>query len=129
MSTGVRNVTAEQDIRSIGAVEECADGDALIVRVRDSRFDKRSAPLVWGRLRTLIRDGHRRVAFEMSSVEFIDSSGLGVLVLAEQKLGVHGGFVISSPSNTVMSILRLTRLAKVFRIFANERQAIAALHG
>jgi anti-anti-sigma factor len=122
-------MSMQESVRSVGVMEECAEGDALIVRVRDARFDKRSAPLVWERLRTLIRNGHRRVAFVMSDVEFIDSSGLGVLVLAEQRLGVHGGFVISNPTDTVMSILRLTRLAKVFRIFANERQAIAALHG
>src|ERR1700689_4629569 len=108
--SGVRDMITRQIDRPVGAMEECEEGDALIVRVRDARFDRRSAPLIWERLRTLIRKGHRRVAFEMSSVEFIDSSGIGVLVLAEQKLGMHGGFVISGPSNTVMSILRLTRL-------------------
>jgi anti-sigma B factor antagonist len=108
-------------------VDECIEGDAVIVRMKYPRLDSRSAPLVGRRLSLLIRSGHRRMALEMSRVEFIDSSGLGVLVSVEHLLGGHGGFVISSPSETVMSILRLTRLAKVFRIFPNEQQALAAL--
>ena len=108
-------------------IDECIEGDAVIIRVRDRRLDTRSAPLVGKRLSLLIHSGHRRMALEMSRVELIDSSGLSVLVSVEHLLGGHGGFVISSPSETVMSILRLTRLARILRVYPNEQQALAAL--
>lgn len=111
------------------SVDERIEGGALILRVRESRLDTHTAPLLARRLATLIRSGHRRLALEMSSVQFIDSRGLSVLVSVEQRLGIHGGFVISSPSDAVISILRLTRLAKVFRIFPDEEEALAALNG
>lgn len=110
------------------SIDELVEGGALILRVREPRLDSRTARLLARRLATLIRSGHRRLALEMSSVQFIDSRGLSVLASVEQRLGSHGGFVISSPSDTVMSILRLTRLAKVFRIFPNEKEALAALN-
>ena len=109
--------------------EERVQGDALIVRVTSRRLDAPGSRLLGRRLEALIYGGHRLMALEMSNVEFIDSSGLSVLVLVEQRLGNHGGFVITSPSKTVMSILRLTRLAKVFRIFPDEQTALTALLG
>jgi anti-sigma B factor antagonist len=120
-------VLTHQRNETEATVDVRTEGDALIVRVKDPQLDSRSAPVVGRRLAWLIRSGHRRMALDLSSVEFIDSAGLSLLVSVEQQLGRHGGFVISSPSNNVMNILKLTRLAKVFRIFFEERQALAAL--
>src|ERR1700687_2816311 len=114
---------------SIASVDERIVGGALIFRVRGPRLDTHTAPLLARRLATLIRSGHRRLALEMSSVKFIDARGLSVLVSVEERLGIHGGFVISNPSDAVMSVLRLTRLAKVFRILPDEKEALAALNG
>jgi anti-sigma B factor antagonist len=100
---------------------------AFVFKVKHSRLDNTSAPIVRARLAALIREGHRRIAVEMSEVDFIDSRGLGVLVSAARQLGDGGDFVISAPRNTVLCMFKLTRLHRVFRIFDDERQAVAAL--
>lgn len=76
-----------------------------------------------------MREGHLRIALDISEVEFIDSSGLSVAVWALKRLGEDGELVISGAQGAVMSIFRLTRLDKVFRIFPDTEKAIAALSG
>jgi len=108
-------------------LEEQIDGKALVVKLLDSRFDASTAPMVKERFAALIGEGHQQIALDMSEVEFIDSSGLSAAVWALKRLGDGGELVISGPRGTVMSILRLTRLDKVFRIFPNKETAVAAL--
>src|ERR1700693_5185860 len=103
------------------------EGPLLVVKVSDSRLDINSAWLVKQRLVELIRDGHQRIALEISEVESIDSIGLATFASVAQLLDRDGSLVISGPRSTVMSMLKLTRLDKVFRIVADEKQAIAAL--
>jgi anti-sigma B factor antagonist len=110
-------------------LEEEQYGDALVVKLLDSRFDASAAPFVKERIGTLISNGHLRIALDISEVEFIDSSGLSAAVWALQRLGDDGELVIGGARGTVMSIFRLTRLDKVFRIFPDKEMAVAALRG
>jgi anti-sigma B factor antagonist len=108
-------------------MEEQLDGDAMVVKLLDSRFDASTAPLVKERIGLLISNGHHRIALDISEVEFIDSSGLSAAVWALKRLGGDGELVIGGVRGTVMSIFRLTRLDKVFRVFPNKEMAVAAL--
>jgi anti-sigma B factor antagonist len=110
-------------------LEEQIEGKALVLKLLDSRFDASTAPSVKERFAVLIREGYQRIALDISEVEFIDSSGLSAAVWALKRLGGDGELVISGPSLTVMSIFRLTRLDKVFRIFPDKELALAALRG
>src|SRR5271154_2700182 len=110
-------------------LEEELYGDALVVKLLDSRFDASAAPFVKERIGTLIDNGHHRIALDISEVEFIDSSGLSAAVWALKRLGDDGELVIGGARGTVMSIFRLTRLDKVFRIFPDKEMAVAALRG
>jgi anti-sigma B factor antagonist len=110
-------------------LQEQVEGKALVVKLLDSRFDASVAPVVKERFAELIREGHQRIALDISQVEFIDSTGLSAAVWALKRLGEDGELVISGAHGAVMSILRLTRLDKVFRIFPDTEMAIAALSG
>jgi anti-sigma B factor antagonist len=106
---------------------EQLDSGATVVRLLESRLDASTARSVKHRLQNLIRSGHRRIALDISQVEFIDSCGLSVAVWAFKRLGDDGELVIGGVRGTVMSVFRLTRLDKVFRIFPDRERAIAAL--
>jgi len=108
-------------------LEEQVEGNALVVKLLDSRFDASTAPIVKERIGLLIRSGHHRIALDISEVEFIDSSGLSAAVWALKRLGADGELVIAGVRGTVMSIFRLTRLDRVFRIFPDKEMAVAAL--
>jgi anti-sigma B factor antagonist len=110
-------------------LDERLDGKALVLKLRDSRFDALTAPVVKERFASLIGQGYQRIALDISEVEFIDSSGLSAAVWALKRLGEDGELVISGPRGAVMSVFRLTRLDKIFRIFPDTEMAVAALRG
>ncbi len=110
-------------------MEEHNFGNAVVVKLLDSRFDASSAPFVKEQIGALIKKGHHRIALDISEVEFIDSSGLSAAVWVLKRLGNDGELVIGGARGTVMSLFRLTRLDKVFRIFPDKEKAVAALRG
>lgn len=61
--------------------------------------------------------GHKVFFIDLSAVDYIDSSGLGVLVGIHKRALESGGSVtISGLTGTVKKLFELTRLTKVFDI-------------
>ena len=108
-------------------LEQKRRGDVQMVKVLDKRMDARAAPSFKEQMSEVIGSGSRRIALDIGDVEFIDSSGLGAIVSALKMLGGNGDLVICGARETVMSMFKLTRMDKVFRIFAGDEQAANAL--
>ena len=61
------------------------------------------------------------ITLDMSGIEFVDSSGLGVLVAVLKRLRFVGGdLVIRAPGPSLRKLLGLTGLDKVFTVEADE---------
>ena len=57
---------------------------------------------------------HGRVVVDLASVAFIDSSGLGTLVRARNRLTSEGGFLfVQEPSESVRRVFELTGLTEL----------------
>lgn len=64
-----------------------------------------------------IQAGRRNFAIDLKSVDYIDSSGLGVLVAIQKRALQSGGkVVIKGLQGTVKELFEMTRLTKVFEI-------------
>ncbi len=82
----------------------------------NGRFDAFAAPAVSEALSRMSVPGTSLVV-EMSSVEFIDSTGLATLVQAlKNQQATQGDLVLRSPTDAVRAILELTRLDRAFAI-------------
>ncbi|GIU51199.1 MULTISPECIES: STAS domain-containing protein [Shewanella] len=69
--------------------------------------------------------GHTRLVIDMQHLEYIDSSGLSVLISARnQALNYQGNIVLLSPTPAVRSLIELTRLHHIFEIFETEKLAL-----
>lgn len=67
-----------------------------------------------------------RVAIDMSSVVFMDSSGLSALIAVMKRTGSGAGdFVLFGVRPAVREILNLTRLDSVFSVCSSEEEAMA----
>lgn len=65
----------------------------------------------------LIKDGKKDFVLDFSKCEFIDSTGLGVLVAIYKRCSENGGSLkIKSLNNQVLKLFKLTRLDRVFEI-------------
>jgi anti-sigma B factor antagonist len=68
-----------------------------------------------------------RVMMNLSQVRYIDSSGVASLVeglKASRDLGSR--FILFGLSTSAREVLQLSRLMKVFEVYDNEEQAVAA---
>ncbi len=71
-------------------------------------------------------DQGQDICVDMSSVSYIDSSGIASLIEALQRAKSKGGeFVIASVTGDVLRVFELARLDQVFTIHANIASAIA----
>jgi len=67
--------------------------------------------------RELLEKRPRRLVLELSRVEFMDSSGLGLILGRFNKASELGGeFVLSNPSETVSRILDMAGIARMIKI-------------
>lgn len=61
--------------------------------------------------------GHNRFVINLGSVDYIDSSGLGVLVAIQKRaLQSGGGVIVKEIRGLVKELFEMTRLTKVFEI-------------
>jgi anti-sigma B factor antagonist len=75
---------------------------------------------------SLHRDGRYLVVVDMASVEFMDSSGLGVLIGALKRARANSGtLVLAAVQERVMRRLLITGVTQVLRVFETLVEAIA----
>jgi len=95
-------------------VEVVADGGTERTVLLSGEIDLASASAVWDVLQSVIDDA-TRVVVDLSSVRFIDSTGLSLLVRAHRRLRNAGGtFAVRSPSEMAARVLEITGLDAVF---------------
>ena len=79
------------------------------------------------KLEELIGEETERVVLDMEEVGFIDSSGLGAIVSVFRRMTKGQHIAITRPRKTVLSLLTLTRMDKVFQIFEEIEDAVTAV--
>ena len=91
------------------------DGIA-VVDLQGPRLDAANADSFKNDLKELIDSGQMRIVLDFEKIQFMDSSGLGAIVGCLKYMGAEGTIEIARPSDTIMKILKLTRMNKVFTI-------------
>jgi len=90
------------------------ESEILEVVIDHPRLDAAAAPALRQELAGRFEDRPERVILDLSNVEFIDSTGLGVLVLMLKQMGTNGRIVIVGASPAVQRLLHITRLDSLF---------------
>ncbi|MDA8157381.1 MAG: STAS domain-containing protein [Actinomycetota bacterium] len=104
-------------------------GDVLIARPLDARIDAASSIFFKNALGEWINKGCKRIVLDLQNVEFVDSSGLGVIISTLKAMEGKGDLVLSGVKTGVMSLLCLTRMNRVFRIYDYNEEALGAIRG
>jgi anti-sigma B factor antagonist len=78
-------------------------------------------------LKTVVEQGTGRIVIDLSQTEFMDSSGLGVVVSGLQNARKKEGDVyLAHMSDAIRALFELTRLHTVFKIFDDTAAATRA---
>lgn len=77
-------------------------------------------------IQQILEGGSTLITFDMKDLEFIDSSGLSVLVSTLKKTRRSGGnVVLANVNDRILALLELTRLHEIFDIYDNEQVVLA----
>ena len=101
--------------------------DGKTVVAVGGEIDVYTAPKLRDKITELVADGSYQLVVDMSAVEFLDSTGLGVLVGGLKKVRTHDGSLeLVCNQDRLLKIFRITGLAKVFTIHESADGALAA---
>lgn len=88
-------------------------------------IDLYTAPTLQAQLTDVIRDGPAQVVIDLSGVEFCDSTGMNVLLVALKRVRERdGSLVLAGPQSPVRRILEITGLDTVFAVYPTVDEAV-----
>jgi len=101
--------------------------DGITILQPQGRLDAASSKTFKEEVVQRAAKGAKRLVIDLGQVRFLDSSGLGVLVSCLRQFTASGGDIkICGLRPEIQSLFALTRLNKVFDIFATAEEAVAA---
>lgn len=103
--------------------------EPILIQVEHPRLDAAIAPAFKDEVTTRVAQGERRVLLDLSGVQFMDSTGVGVLVSLLKRMGGDGRIAVIGAGPAVLKLLQLTRLDTLFAICGSEDDARDALRG
>ena len=108
------------------SLETRHEGGQTIIEV-GGEIDVYTAPKLRDKITELVGNGEYNLVIDMEKVDFLDSTGLGVLVGGLKKVRAHDGSLqLVCNQERLLKIFRITGLAKVFVIHESADQALAA---
>lgn len=98
-----------------------------VISVDINRVDSFFASAIREKITLLINDGCNTLIVDFKSVEFIDSSGLGIFVSTLKRLGSRDRILICNLQVNVANTFKLTRMDRVFVIYNSVDEAIKSV--
>jgi anti-sigma B factor antagonist len=96
---------------------EIRRGEDEAVVLLSGELDASTAGQLYEQLAELTRDGVVHVALDLSALEFMDSTGLSVVIAEHKRTTASGGaLVIVSPQSQVLRMLEITGLTEILHI-------------
>lgn len=104
-----------------------SDTPGYTVIAVSGEIDVYTAPKLREKLISLVEAGSYQLIVDMESVEFLDSTGLGVLVGGLKRVRAHDGWIdLVCTQSRILRIFKITGLNKVFSIYNSVAEAVAA---
>ena len=73
-------------------------------------------------LAKLLKDNHKKVFFDLSNVNFLDSSGIGILVMCQLKKA-GGELRIAGAQGMVRQIIEMTNVNRLVELYSTATKA------
>jgi anti-sigma B factor antagonist len=96
-----------------------------VLTVLDERIDAHNSGELKQYLLQMVESGEKRIIVDLGYVRFIDSSGLGALLSGNKNiLAKSGTLALTNIQQQVLAMFELTRLNRVFDIYAELNEVI-----
>jgi anti-sigma B factor antagonist len=96
-----------------------------VITVEDKRFDALIADQYKTDLSKIIEEGKARICMNLEKVQFIDSSGLNVLIFAaRQTREKKGALKLACCQPQVRDMFEMTRINRMIPVFPTQEEAL-----
>ncbi|MDD5580091.1 MAG: STAS domain-containing protein [Methylobacter sp.] len=95
-----------------------------VLFIKEERIDAHNSGELKEAILRMIEEGEINIILQLERVRFIDSSGLGALLSGyKNAVAKSGKFALACCKPQVLSMFELTRLNRVFEIYADLNEA------
>jgi anti-sigma B factor antagonist len=109
------------------AVYEPVDLTTAVFRLTGRMIHGERLREVESEISTVASQGIHKLILDLSGIEYLDSAGLGVLMMLYGNMKVRGGqFRLVAPSAKVLDVLKSTRANSILNIDRNLEAALAS---
>jgi len=100
-------------------------GDVVIFTLKGNVMGGPDATLIHDKIHDYLDTNKKKFVFNLSKVEWMNATGLGILISAVTTMRNNGGEMkICCPSEKIESLLTMTKLIDIFENFKTENEAI-----
>lgn len=104
-------------------------GGVTIATLQERRLDAATATDFKERVAARIETGVQRLILDLTSVEFVDSTGLSAILSLLKRVSPSGALALAGCRPPVIELLKLTRLDRVVGLYAGTEAAVRGLGG
>jgi len=105
------------------------NGDVAVFKLLEKSFDSSISGLVKGELTILLSaEDIQKLVFDLSEIEYCDSSGLSAILLSFRILQANEGHIrLASPQKNVKTLIEISQLNRVLPIKDTVEEAVNEL--
>jgi anti-sigma B factor antagonist len=101
-----------------------------VVHVHARKLYQQTVPAFRAELLSLVDQGHRAVLVDLSGVDVMNSSALGVIILTYDRVNKEGGkFAVAGLGTILKDLFERMHLGELFPIVKGEEEGTALLSG
>ncbi|MCZ6820097.1 MAG: STAS domain-containing protein [Calditrichaeota bacterium] len=110
-------------------MDEKTSGDIVVLQLSGKIMGGPDASLLNDKLHELIEVGKTKVVVDLGSVEWMNSSGLGILIGGLTTMRNSGGDLkLANITDRIQSLLMITKLLTVFETFEAIEEAVGSFN-
>jgi anti-sigma B factor antagonist len=99
-----------------------------ILKLKEEKLDSTKAPVLKSDFLTLNAEGVQNMIVDMSEVKYVDSSGLSAVLVGNRVFSENSGiFILASPSEHALKLIKISQLDKVLNIVPSLQEAKEAV--
>lgn len=103
-------------------------GPATVIALEGNLMGGPDASSLNSQIHSLLEEGKKAVVLDMSKVQFINSSGLGLLIGTVNALRSAGGTLkVAGASEKIRTLIKITKLEGLFELYSSVDEAVAAV--
>ena len=110
-------------------IKESKQGEVLILTISE-HLDSATSSVFESRLLGLIDRGERKIVVDCGSLEYVNSAGLKVFLLAAKKLEALGGtLVLCALAPSVLMIFEMIGFTRIMRVVPTREEGLRIASG